>query len=103
LFGARLREVRKQVGYTQAQLAENAGVSTKYVGAIEGGKENPTIEVVARLSRALGLRPAELLEFEHLEARSLTELKKELGRLVRDAAEEAEARRALRVLRALLR
>ena len=78
-------------------------MSPKHLGSIENGHENPTLEVIAKLGEALEVRPADLLDFEHLEARSLTELKKELGRLVRDAAEEAEARRALRVLRALLR
>lgn len=102
-LGARVREIRKRRGLTQARLAEKAGISTKYVGAIEGGGENPTVEILARLSAALGLRPADLLDFEHLEDMDLPALRGEIERMLGDLSGPPEAQRMLRVVRALLR
>ncbi len=49
----RVRETRKNLGLTQAQLAELCGVSRVSIVAIETGRFLPTIETALRLSRAL--------------------------------------------------
>ena len=41
LFGEKLREKRKEKGYTQAQLAEKAGLSTRTIVYYEQGKTYP--------------------------------------------------------------
>lgn len=63
-FGERLRALRLAAGLTQERLAERADVHTTYIGQLERGEKNATIESVLKLSRALGL-PAEQL-FRHL-------------------------------------
>ncbi|WP_294353038.1 helix-turn-helix transcriptional regulator [uncultured Sphingomonas sp.] len=49
-----LRAARDARGWTQAQLAEAAGVSRKTVNTVENGVFIPSTIVALRLSRALG-------------------------------------------------
>ena len=51
-----------QRGLTQAELAEFADLSLKYVGEIERGEANTTIEVLERLASAVGRNPMDALE-----------------------------------------
>jgi transcriptional regulator with XRE-family HTH domain len=49
------RDTRRSLGRTQQQLADAIGVTRTHVSAIERGVANPTMDVVERLLRALGL------------------------------------------------
>ncbi len=51
--GNRVKEIRKKLGLTQAQLAEIVGVSRVSIVAIETGRYIPTIETALRISQAL--------------------------------------------------
>lgn len=46
---------------SQEALAVDAGVDRSYVGRIERGVENPTVETLDRLAKALEVSAAELL------------------------------------------
>ena len=46
---------------SQEALAVDAGVDRSYVGRIERGVENPTVETLDRLAKALDVPPAEFL------------------------------------------
>jgi transcriptional regulator with XRE-family HTH domain len=61
-LGAALQKHRLQRNLTQAQLAEFADLSLKYVGEIERGEANTTLEVLERLAAAVGWDPMEALE-----------------------------------------
>ena len=61
-LGAALQKQRLNRGLTQAQLAEFADLSLKYVGEIERGEANTSLEVLERLSIAVGWDPVEDLE-----------------------------------------
>jgi transcriptional regulator with XRE-family HTH domain len=50
-----VREARRRAGFTQAKLAERAGVPKSTVGRIESGARMPSTEMVERLVRAAGL------------------------------------------------
>ena len=63
-FAARLREVRRSRGMTQAQLAEIAHVTASYVGRLEAGGAAPGIDLVERLASALATTAADLLPTE---------------------------------------
>ena len=62
LFGKRLRELREQAGLSQESLAELSGLDRTYVSGCERGKRNSTLESIFKLSRALRVAPAQLLE-----------------------------------------
>jgi transcriptional regulator with XRE-family HTH domain len=61
-LGAALQKHRLQRGLTQAELAEFADLSLKYIGEIERGTANTTIEVLERLAAAVGWDPMDALE-----------------------------------------
>jgi transcriptional regulator with XRE-family HTH domain len=61
-LGAELQKHRLQRGLTQAQLAEFADLSLKYIGQIERGEANTSIEVLERLAAAVGWNPMDALE-----------------------------------------
>jgi transcriptional regulator with XRE-family HTH domain len=60
-FAARLKELRRNRGYSQATLAEAANISTSYVTRLENGLVAPGIDLVARLAVALGVAITDLL------------------------------------------
>lgn len=61
-LGAALQKHRLQRSLTQAELAEFADLSLKYVGEIERGEANTTLEVLERLAAAVGWNPMDALE-----------------------------------------
>jgi transcriptional regulator with XRE-family HTH domain len=60
-FGARVRARRRAVGMTQEALAHRAGVHRSYVGSLETGGRNPSLETIARLATALEVDAADLV------------------------------------------
>jgi len=54
-FGAHAAERREQLGLTQSQLAEKAGVTRDWVARFETGARNATLYRVLLVYRALGL------------------------------------------------
>jgi transcriptional regulator with XRE-family HTH domain len=59
--GARLRELRLARGLTQEQLGERAGLSYKFIGEVERGIGNPTLDSLANLAAALEVQVVELV------------------------------------------
>jgi transcriptional regulator with XRE-family HTH domain len=56
-YGAALQLRRQQRGLSQSQLGTLANISLKYVGEIERGEGNPTMDVLHRLALALEWDP----------------------------------------------
>ncbi|MEU6272372.1 helix-turn-helix transcriptional regulator [Streptomyces populi] len=54
-LGARLRGLRAEAGLTGAVLAQRAGVGQPTVSKVENGRMLPSLDVLGRLSSALGL------------------------------------------------
>lgn len=63
VFAENVRRIRLELGLSQEALAEAAGVHRTYVGMLERGEKNVTIYNIERISIALGVQPAVLLEF----------------------------------------
>lgn len=61
IVGKNVRRFRQRAQMTQEQLAFAAEIDLTYVGGIERGKRNPSVQVLARIAVALGAEPAELL------------------------------------------
>lgn len=55
-LGASVRQMRENRGWTQARLAEAAGMTQSAVARFEAGGTVPTIQVLERLAKALGAR-----------------------------------------------
>jgi transcriptional regulator with XRE-family HTH domain len=63
VVGRRLRELRKLKGLSQEQMAELAGVNSKYYSEVERGKRNMTIKVIERIASNLGMSLGEVFRF----------------------------------------
>lgn len=66
-----LREIRKLRGLSQADLAEMVQVKQATISRIEGGQNAPSMDVVERCAKALGVNAAELLGMPDEEERLL--------------------------------
>jgi transcriptional regulator with XRE-family HTH domain len=60
-FGRRVRALREKLGLSQEQLAERAQLHWTYVSEIERGRRNPSLNILARLARALDVPLGKLL------------------------------------------
>lgn len=58
----KLKEIRENLGLSQAELADKAGISQPYVGAIEAGRKSPTLRTLQKLAAALGISVTDLLK-----------------------------------------
>ena len=60
-FGANVRRVRLQRGMTLEALATEVGLAYSYMGGIERGQRNPSLNVVERIATALACDAQSLL------------------------------------------
>lgn len=65
-FGRRLAMLRKQVGYTQVELAAELGVSQRMISYYEGQSEYPPAAQLPKLAKLLNVTTDELLGIEPL-------------------------------------
>lgn len=68
VIGTRLRGYRTQRTLSQERLAEMAGVHPTYIGQIERGEKNITLESLLKITTALEISPSRLLEKLGVEA-----------------------------------
>jgi len=102
LVGRRIRALRKSKGLTQEELGAECGINYKYVGAIERGEENPSLSILQKIAKGLGVEILELFRFQH-EEKDPAKLRKDLidfiNRIGKDDGEKL--RLILRVVKAL--
>ena len=63
-LGSRVRDLRKQAGLTQAQLADRVDVSHEFMSRLERGQKTPSLDTTDRIARSLGLSIRDLFDFE---------------------------------------
>lgn len=62
-IGKKLKEARKKIGLTQEDVAKKAAISINYYARIERDEENPTLETLERVLKALKLKSSDVLPF----------------------------------------
>lgn len=60
-FGAVLRQLREQAGYSQDSFAHATGYHRNYIGQLERGEKSPSLSALFNLSQALDRLPSQLL------------------------------------------
>jgi len=60
--GVNVRQIRKERGWSQEDLAFESGLDRTYVSGVERGVRNPTVLVLYELAQALKVSPARLLK-----------------------------------------
>lgn len=85
---------------SQAELAEAAGISTKYLGTVERGEQSPTLNVLRRLAAGLDVDLRVLVDVEdEIDAKLL---RAELLEMVRGASDD-DLRRLVQLAKIAIR
>ena len=62
IIGQRIRNYRTQKGLSQEKLAELAGCHPTYIGQLERGEKNATLESVEKIASAMDISLSELFD-----------------------------------------
>jgi len=81
LLSSNIRLFRVDSGLSQAELAEKAGISTPYLGAVERGDKWPSPATLAEIAHGLGVEPYDLFKPESASSR---EVRKIITKLIKD-------------------
>jgi transcriptional regulator with XRE-family HTH domain len=60
-LGKELLRARKAAGLTQEELAFKAGIARNYVSLLELDRKSPTVKMLVKLCRALGVRASRIV------------------------------------------
>ena len=66
-IGGRLQARRKELGITQEDAAERAGITVVYLSKIENGRVYPTLETLSNICTELDVELAEVLSNTEME------------------------------------
>lgn len=72
-FGRNVRDVRRARGLTLEQLAHDVGMSYSYVGQLERGQRNPSLDTVERFASVLACDPISLLSTDKTRSSGATD------------------------------
>lgn len=82
-LGNRIRDERHRAHLTQEQLAEMVGCNESYIGQIERGAKNPSLEIVVNIANALNVTVDYLLA-DNVKVDQINGLLDEIVSLVKD-------------------
>src|SRR5262245_17154621 len=63
LVGIRIKQLRKALGLTQEQLGERAQLQSTYIGSVERGDRNISLDTLEKVIYALEISPNEFFYF----------------------------------------
>lgn len=61
-FGRAVRRFRERTPYSQERFANTIGIHRSYMWSIERGRANPSLDIIARIARGLGVPISKLFE-----------------------------------------
>lgn len=61
ILGENIRTHRRNMGWSQEKLAENSDLHRNYIGDIERGEENVSVDTLMRIATALKVRLCDLV------------------------------------------
>ncbi len=61
VLGKRIRDLRRKKGFSQESFADHCGLHRTYMGGIERGEHNLTIQTALTISKGLGISVSKLL------------------------------------------
>lgn len=76
-LGMRIKQLRKAGGWTQQILADKARMEYPYLGAIERGEKNPTLDFIEKISRGLEIEICQLFLFSNNDLKLIEGIKEE--------------------------
>ena len=70
-LGERIREFRKSAGITQEELGEKASLNYKFIGELERGRVNVSLDSLVKIAAALVVNPERFFAKEKLPVRQV--------------------------------
>ena len=61
VLGSRIRELRQKKGFSQESFADHCGLHRTYMGGIERGEHNLTLQTTLTIARGLDITLSKLL------------------------------------------
>ena len=61
-FAKNMKKLREAKGLSQGDIHRATGIDRAYISNLESGKQNPTLETIAKIAEALGISSGELLK-----------------------------------------
>ncbi|WP_319779952.1 helix-turn-helix domain-containing protein [Maridesulfovibrio sp.] len=95
-IGSKIRTLRTANNLSQQKMAELAEISYKYLGEIERGQVNLSVEILIKISNALHVEASEILAMNSAEDTNISRAKFLLSEL-----SEQDVKRAIDLLEAL--
>lgn len=99
LLGKRIKELRKQKGFTQDYLAEKLKIEPRQLSKLETGKHYPSFETILSLLETFDITFEELVSYTHLEDK--TNLKEIMISDIENLSEE-KLRDVYKILRSII-
>jgi transcriptional regulator with XRE-family HTH domain len=62
-LGKNIKKARQKADMTQAEVAGKADIHVNYFARIERGEENPSIDIIEKIAKALKVKSSEILPF----------------------------------------
>lgn len=63
-WGRRIRRIRREGELTVTRVAQEVGITRRYLHAIERGQYEPSEQVRIRIAKALGVEPSDLFSYD---------------------------------------
>jgi transcriptional regulator with XRE-family HTH domain len=101
LLGRRIRYLRTLRGMTQQKLGEKVDLNYKYLGAVERGEKNPSIDNLAKIAEGLNVELHEIFIIKD-QVEDTRILKRKIDEFLK-AAGKKEIRTIYRVIEAILK
>lgn len=71
LIGKRIRELRKQKGYTQDEFSEMLNIDSKHLSRIECAKVQPSLNLIKKISDIFNIKLEYFFKVEHLNPKEI--------------------------------
>ena len=81
LLSQNIRRFRELSGFSQEELAEKAGISLPFLGALERGEKWPSPSTLAGIAHGLGVNAHDLMKPEDTFSQEITKI---AGKLIKD-------------------
>ena len=62
-LGRKIQKLRKATDLTQEEFAERLNISRTHMGHIEQGRKQPSLELLQKIAKALGVKTKDLIPF----------------------------------------
>lgn len=62
-IGRKLQQARQRKGLTQVEVAEKAGTNVNYYAKLERGESIPSLKMLEKIIKVLGVKSSDVLPF----------------------------------------